>query len=272
MTETLVLLWQLPFLRDATLAALLVALPCALLSPFLVLKGYGLIGDAISHAVLPGVAIAYLVGLPVIVGAFVAGLGSALLTGWLDRRTRVKPDTLMGVVFAGMFATGLVLIAAFPTDVHLDHVLFGNLLGVGPADLWTAAAVAALVTGVIGLNWRDYLLHAFDLVQARAVGLPVRTMTYGLLAMIAAAVVSALGAVGIVLVIALLITPGAIGFLLTRSFGAMILVSVAAALLAALAGMILSVRVDAAPAASIVLVLTGLFLAALALRRLRRSS
>ena len=96
MTETLVLLWQLPFLRDATLAALLVALPCALLSPFLVLKGYGLIGDAISHAVLPGVAIAYLVGLPVIVGAFVAGLGSALLTGWLDRRTRVKPDTLMG--------------------------------------------------------------------------------------------------------------------------------------------------------------------------------
>ena len=245
----------------------MVALPCALLSPFLVLKGYSLIGDAISHAVLPGVAVAYLIGLPVILGAFLAGLGSALMTGWLSERSRVKRDTVMGVVFAGMFATGLVLVAAFPTDVHLDHILFGNLLGVQAHDLWTAGGVALLVATAMAVGWKDFLLHAFDVVQARAVGLPVEAMTYGLLAMISAAVVSALGAVGIVLVIALLITPGAIGFLLTRSFGAMLAVSVCAALVSCLAGMWLSVRIDSAPAASIVLVLTGLFLAALPIGR-----
>ncbi|UWQ20613.1 metal ABC transporter permease [Jannaschia sp. W003] len=268
--ETLALLWQLPFLRDATLAALLVALPCALLSPFLVLKGYSLIGDAISHAVLPGVALAYILGLPLIAGAFAAGMGSALLTGWLDRHSRVKRDTLMGVVFAGMFAAGLVLVAATPSDIHLEHILFGNLLGVEPHELWTAGAVAASVSLVIGLRWRDYLLHAFDLIQARAVGLRVGWMTNALLAMISAAVVAALGAVGIILVIALLITPGAVGFLVTRSFGAMLLASVATALLCTVAGLWLSVTLDSAPAATIVVVLTAAFLVALAWRSLRR--
>ena len=268
MIEVLSLPFQLPFLRDAMLAALLVALPCGLLSPFLVMKGWSLIGDAISHAVLPGVVLAYVLGLPLIVGAFVAGMGSALLTGWLDTRSRIKRDTLMGVVFAGMFALGLVLITWVESDVHLDHILFGNLLGVARAELWTAGVIAALIGAIMALRWRDFLLHAFDATQARAAGLRVGWLQNGLLAMISAAVVAALGAVGIILVIALLVTPGAIGFLLARSFGAMMLISVGAAALSAISGLYLSIALDAAPAASIVVVLTGLFLLALGRKRL----
>ncbi|MFO6462969.1 metal ABC transporter permease [Jannaschia sp. KMU-145] len=270
MIETIALPFQLPFLRDAMLAALLVALPCGLLSAFLVLKGWSLIGDAISHAVLPGVVIAYILGLPLIVGAFVAGMGAALLTGWLDTRSRIKRDTLMGVVFAGMFAVGLVLITWVEAGVHLDHILFGNLLGVDRAELWTAAVVAAIVCAVMAFRWRDYLLHAFDATQAMAAGLPVRAMQMGLLAMISAAVVAALGAVGIILVVALLVTPGASAFLLVRSFGRMLLASGAIACAAAVAGIYISIALDTAPGASIVVVLTLMFLIALGIRSLRQ--
>ena len=261
--------FQLPFMRDAVLAALLVALPCGLLSPYLVLKGWGLIGDAISHAVLPGVALAYLLGLPLILGAFVAGVGSAWLTGWLDTRTRIKRDTLMGVVFAGMFAVGLVMLVGIESSVHLDHILFGNLLGIEPHELWTGLAVAALVAGAVALRWRDLLLHAFDPAQARATGLNVGLLHHGLIVLVAACVVAALGAVGIVLVIAFLVTPGAIGFLLARSFGAMLLISTGAALVAALGGTWASFFLDSAPAATVVVLLTAMFLAALAVRSRR---
>ena len=269
MIETLLLPFQLPFLRDALVTALLVALPCGLLSAFLVMKGWSLIGDAISHAVLPGVVIAYILGLPLTVGAFVAGMGSALLTGWLDTNSRVKRDTLMGVVFSGMFALGIVLITWIESGVHLDHILFGNLLGVEPHELWTAAAVAAVICVVMALRWRDFLLQAFDETQARAAGFRTGWLRNGLLAMISAAVVAALGAVGIILVVALLVTPGATAFLLTRRFGAMLSASAAIACLSAVTGLYLSIALDTAPGASIVVVLTGIFLCALALRTAR---
>ncbi|GIT92492.1 membrane protein [Jannaschia pagri] len=271
MIETLTLPFQLPFLRDALIAALLVAVPCGLLSAFLVLKGWSLIGDAISHAVLPGVVLAYVLGLPLIIGAFVAGMGSALLTGWLDTHSRVKRDTLMGVVFAGMFAVGLVAITWIAPEVHLDHILFGNLLGISAAELWTAGTIAAVILAIMGLRWRDFLLHAFDPTQARAAGLRVKWLHNGLLAMISAAVVSALGAVGIILVIALLVTPGATAFLVTRRFGAMLLASVGVAAASAIGGLYLSIALDSAPAATIVVVLTGFFLAALAWRSSKRA-
>lgn len=266
----LLLPFQLDFMRDAMLAAVLVALPCGLLSPFLVLKGWSLIGDAIAHAVLPGVALAYLLGLPLILGAFVAGMASAWLTGWLDLRSRVKRDTLMGVVFAGMFATGLVMIVAIRADVHLDGILFGDLLGISPAELWTAAAVAALVAAVLATRGADLLLHAFDPVQARAAGMNVAVLHHGLIAMVSAAVVAALGAVGIVLVVALLVTPGAIGFLAARSFGGMMAASALSATGCALAGTYAAFFLDSAPAATVVVLLTALFLVALALRASRR--
>ena len=131
-------------------------------------------GDAISHAVLPGIVLAYIIGIPLIVGAFFAGMFCALATGFLSENSRVKQDTVMGIVFSGMFGFGIVLYTKITTDVHLDHILFGNMLGVGANDLWTAGLIAAFVSAIVIAKRQDFLLHAFDPIQAQAVGLPVR--------------------------------------------------------------------------------------------------
>lgn len=270
MIEALLQPLQFPFMQNAFLIALIVAPPCALLSCFLVLKGWALMGDAVSHAVLPGIVLAYMAGLPLLLGAFVAGLGSALLTGWLADNSRIKRDTVMGVVFSAMFASGVVLITAFPTDVHLDHILFGNMLGVGQGDLVTAALISAPVTAILTLKWRDLMLHAFDPAQAQVSGLPTRLLHYGLLAILALTIVATLSSVGLILAIGLLIAPGAIAFLLTRSFGAMLVIATLVCTGAMLAGIWASFHLDSAPAPTIILILTGLFLLAF-LRRLALS-
>ena len=141
MIETLFQPFQFPFMQHAFLMAVLVAVPTALLSCFLVLKGWALIGDAVSHAVLPGIVLAYIIGFPLIIGAFVAGMLTALATGFLSRNSRVKEDTVMGVVFSGMFGLGIVIYTAIETDVHLDHILFGNILCISPQDLWTTGLI-----------------------------------------------------------------------------------------------------------------------------------
>lgn len=258
----LLLPFQFPFMQNAFWIALLIAPPTALLSCFLVLKGWALMGDAVSHAILPGVVLAYILGLPLILGAFVAGMTCALATGYLSDNSRVKQDTVMGVVFSGMFATGLILFVAFPTDAHLDHILFGNMLGIGPGDLWTAGIIGAAVCLILGLKWRDFLLHAFDPAQAQASGLRTHWLHYGLLAILSLTVVATLSAVGLILAVALLVTPGAIAFLLSRSFGQMLIVAVAVCLTAMLTGIYASFWIDAAPAPTIVLVLTAMFIAA----------
>lgn len=268
-----VLPFLLPFMQDAFLIAVLVAVPTALLSCFLVLKGWSLMGDAMSHAVFPGVVLAWMTGLPIAVGAFAAGMACALATGYIRDHSRVKQDTVMGIVFSGMFALGLVLYVNIRSEVHLDHILFGDMLGVGPADLWQAGAIGLGVTAVVALKWRDLLLHAFDPVQAQAMGLPVAWLHYGLLALVALAIVAALSAVGIILSIALLIAPGAIAFLLTRRFAAMLVLAVAVGVGAALAGVYASFFIDSAPAPTIVLLMTLVFVAAylVAARRARRA-
>ena len=262
MIETLIQPFQFPFMQNAFWISLIVAPPTALLSCFLVLKGWALMGDAISHAVLPGIVIAYLAGLPLLLGAFVAGLGSALLTGWLADNSRIKRDTVMGVVFSSMFALGTVLFVAFPTDLHLDHILFGNMLGVGQGDLITGAAIAIPVTLILALKWRDLMLHAFDPAQAQVSGLRTKVLHYGLLAILALTIVATLSSVGLILAIGLLIAPGAIAFLVTRQFGAMLLVATAICLFAMLAGVWASFHLDSAPAPTIILILTSLFLMA----------
>lgn len=254
--------FRFEFMLNALAISALVAVPTALLSCFLVLKGWSLMGDAVSHAVLPGIVLAYIAGLPLGVGAFAAGMSCALLTGWLDANSRIKRDTVMGVVFSGMFALGLVLYIRIETDVHLDHILFGDMLGVGPLDILESGIIAAIVAGAILLKWRDLLLHAFDPAQAQAMGLPVRLMHYGLLAILSLAIVGALKAVGIILAIAMLIAPGAIAFLLTRSFGAMLAVAVLVAVACSLAGVYASFFIDSAPAPTIVLLMTAVFVAA----------
>ena len=262
---------QLDFMRDALAVAALVSVPAALLSCFLVLRGWALMGDAVSHAVLPGVVLSYLLGLPYALGAFAAGMGCALSIGYLKEHSRVRQDTLMGVVFSGMFALGLVMYVWVRADVHLDHILFGDMLGVGPADLVGAAAIALLVVGVVAWRWRDLLLHAFDPVHAASVGLPVRWLHYGLLALLTLSIVGMLKAVGLILAIALLIAPGAIAFLLARTFPMMLLVATAVSLLAGVAGVYLSFFIDSAPAPTIVLLLSAMFVLTFLFHRKHRT-
>lgn len=260
--DTLLMPFQFEFMTYAMVMAVLVAIPAALLSCFLVLKGWALMGDAISHAVLPGVVIAYVVGAPLAVGAFIAGMFTALATGFLKENSRIKQDAIMGVVFSGMFGLGLVLYVKIQSEVHLDHILFGDILGIGMPDILETGIIALFTTAAIALKWRDLLLHAFDPAQARAVGLPVRVLHYGLLVLISLTVVAALKAVGIILAIAMLIAPGAVAFLFTRRFGTMLLTATAIAILAAFLGVYLSFFIDSAPAPTIVLLLSASFVVA----------
>jgi manganese/iron transport system permease protein len=262
--DTLLAPIQFEFMRHALAISVLVAIPMALLSCFVVLKGWSLIGDAMSHAVFPGVVIAYILGIPLAIGAFTAGMVCAVASGFLKDNSRIKQDTVMGIVFSGMFGFGLVLYVAIQSDVHLDHILFGDMLGVSGRDIATSAAIAATTAGIIGLKWRDFLLHAFDPAQARAVGLRVHRLHYGLLCLIALAIVGALQAVGIILAVAMLIAPGAIAFLLTRRFSTMLLLATGIAVAGSLLGVYLSFFIDSAPAPAIVLVLSIGFVLAFA--------
>lgn len=267
MMETLLQPFQFPFMQNAFWISLIVAPPTALLSCFLVLKGWALMGDAVSHAVLPGIVLAYILNIPLLVGAFVAGMVCTLATGYLSGNSRVKQDTVMGVVFSGMFALGIVLYTSVSTDVHLDHILFGNMLGIGRADLVAAALIAGPVTAILLLKWRDLMLHAFDPAQAQASGLPTGWLHYGLLAILSLTIVATLSSVGLILAIGLLISPGAIAFLLVRSFGRMLAVAVAVCLGAMVTGTYLSFFLDSATGPTIILVLTVMFIAAF-LRRM----
>ena len=267
--EILLAPFQFAFMQNAFWISLIVAVPTALLSCYLVLKGWALMGDATSHAVLPGIVIAYIVNIPLIVGAFAAAMICALSVGFLKENSRIKQDTVMGVVFSGMFGFGMVLYTKIQTAVHLDHILFGNMLGVGPADLWTAGLISLFVSASILLKWKDLLLHSFDPAQARASGLPVVLFHYGLLALLSLTIVATLKAVGLILAIGLLIAPGAIAFLVTRSFGRMLAIAVVVTLAAMLGGVYASFWIDSAPAPTIILILTAIFLVAFVLKSLQ---
>lgn len=257
--EQLLLPFQFGFMQQAFVIGFAVALPTSLLSCFLVLKGWSLMGDAISHAVLPGIVLAYILGLPLIVGAFSAGMICALATGFLKENSRVKEDTVMGVVFSGMFGLGLVMYVKVQTEVHLDHILFGDMLGLTWTDVLHSWIIAAGCSAVIFLKRQDLLLHAFDRQHAQAIGLPVKLLHYGLLAILSLTIVGVLKAVGIILAIAMFVTPGAIAFLITRRFGAMLAASCAVAMSSTFFGIYLSFFLDSAPAPTIVLVMTVIF-------------
>ena len=255
------------FMQRALVLAVLIACVCSIFSCFLVLKGWSLMGDAVSHAVLPGLALAYVIGIPLTIGAFVAGLFCAVTTGYLKENSRVKEDAVMGIVFSGMFGLGLVLIAKIESDVHLLHILFGNLLGLSQADLIEAGSIALFCTLVMLLKRKDFMLYCFDPAHAGTIGLPVRWLQFFLLILLALTIVSALKAAGIILVIAMLIAPGAIGFLLANSFDKMLGIALAASIFSCVAGTIASFHLDAATAPLIVVIQGGLFLLALVLRK-----
>ncbi|MEW9920169.1 metal ABC transporter permease [Marimonas sp. MJW-29] len=265
--ETLTLPFRFGFMQNAFLISMIVSVPTALLSCFLVLKGWALMGDAVSHAVLPGIVLAYILGLPLIVGAFAAGMTCAVGTGYLSTNSRVKEDTVMGVVFSGMFGLGIVLYVSVETNAHLDHILFGNMLGVDAGELWTAGIIALIVGGALALKWRDWLLHSFDPAQAKASGLHVGWLHYGMLAGLSLTIVATLSAVGLILAIGLLIAPGAIAFLLVREFRTMLWVAVLVCMGAMLLGTYASFYLDSAPAPTIVLILTVIFVVAFVRRQ-----
>lgn len=219
--------WLTPFQYDYMLTALwtctLIGGVCGLLSGFITLKGWSLMGDALSHAVVPGVAIAYLAGAPFAVGAFTSGLLAAAAMAFVKMKTPVREDAVIGIVFTSFFALGLLLISLFPSRVDLKAIIFGNILGIAPADIVQVVIVSAICLVAIALKWRDLLLFCFDPSQARTLGLRVRFLHVLLLLLLSAMAVAALQAVGAILVIAVLVTPGATAYLLTDRFGVLLL-------------------------------------------------
>ena len=251
--------FQYSFMNEAMLVGALVGAVCAVLSCYLVLKGWSLMGDAISHAVLPGVVAAYMLGMPLAIGAFVSGLFCATATGWIKSNTRIKEDTVMGIVFTGLFALGLVMFTKVETDAHLNHILFGNILGIERGDM-IQTLVASLVTlAVILFMRKDLLLFSFDPAHARAIGLNTNLLYYILLAVLATTIVASLQAVGIILVVAMLITPGCTARLLTDRFDHMLLIAASSSVLASCLGVYASYFMNGATGACIVLAQSAMF-------------
>jgi manganese/iron transport system permease protein len=255
--------FQYPFMVDAMVVGVAVGAVCAVLSCYLVLKGWSLMGDAISHAVLPGIVIAYAAGIPLAIGAFASGLLCAVLTGYIKANSRVKEDTVMGVVFTGLFAFGLVIFTKIKTDLHLDHILFGNILGLADGDMRDTLIVGGIVLAVILALRRDLLLYCFDSAHARTIGLRTGILYYLLLSLLAVTIVVSLKAVGIILVIAMLVTPGCVGYLLTDRFGTMMIIAVSTAVGSSFTGVYVSFFINASTGACIVLLQAAVFVVAL---------
>ncbi len=250
------------FMINAFIISIIISVPTSLLSCFLVLKGWALLGDAISHAVLPGIILAFILNLPLLLGAFVSGLLCAFLTGFISDNCRVKPDTIMGVVFSGFFGIGIILYYFVNNSLHLDHILFGNLLGIENSEIKSVLTLSILVSSIIILKWKDFFLYSFDLIQAKASGLNIKVIHYTLLALISGTVVITLSATGLILAVGLLITPGAIAFLFVRKFSQMLWVSIIICIFSMSLGTYLSFFIDSAPAPTIILVLTTIFIIA----------
>lgn len=263
--------FQLELMRRALYAAIVIAIVCALFSCFLVLKGWSLIGDAISHAVLPGVVIAYLVGLPFIVGAFVSGIFCSLATGFIKNNSRIKEDTVMGILFSGMFAVGIVMVTKIHTNIHLSHILFGNILGITKNEFIFTVIISAVISIIILLKLKDFILFCFDATQAKVVGLPVTFLHYLLLSLLSLTIVTSLQAAGIVLVIAMLISPGITAFLLTKRFELMLVIAVFVSVIASVIGTIMSYHLDADTGPSIVIIQAVIFVLAYLLSLILRA-
>lgn len=261
-TEWFTTPWSFAFIQRALLVSVVAGVVCAVLSCWMTLIGWSLMGDAVSHAVLPGVVLSYMFGLPFAAGALVFGAGSVALIGVVNRTSRVKEDAVIGVVFTAMFALGLVLISRVPSQTDLGHILFGNVLGVSDTDIRQILLLGAAVLLVIWYKHRDLTLYAFDPTHAHAIGLRPRRLETLLLGLLAVTVVIALQVLGIIMVVAMLIIPGATAYLLTDRFERMVLIAVAVSVTASVVGVYASFLLDVAPGGMIVLVQALAFTAA----------
>ncbi|PUB27572.1 manganese transport system permease protein [Promicromonospora sp. AC04] len=245
---------QYDFMVRAIVTTVIAAVVCALLSCWLVLVGWSLMGDAVSHAVLPGVVLAYVLGAPFALGALVFGFLAVALIGAIRGTSRVKEDAAIGIVFTTLFALGLVLISVTPSQTDLNHIIFGNILGVSTADLVQIGILAAVAFVVLVVKRRDLTLYAFDPMHAHAIGLSPRFLGALLLGLLALTAVVALQVVGVILVVAMLIIPGATAYLLTDRFGRMLVIAPVMSAICSVVGIYLSYWLDAASGGLVVVV------------------
>lgn len=261
--------WQYGFMERALVGGVLVGTICAVIGTYVVLRGLAFIGDALAHAAFPGVVIAYMLKANIYLGAAIFTVATALGIGFISRRARTSYDTTIGILFAGAFALGILLMSRMPGyTADLFSFLFGNILGISTTDLLVVGILATVVLVAVWLCYKELLLLSFDPVVAAAMGYPVEALNYLLLALIAVTIVVSIQAVGIVLVVALLVTPSATAYLLTERFFRMMVLGVFVSILAIVLGLYLSFYLNVASGAAIVLVSTCLFFATLGARRL----
>lgn len=252
------------FFLQAMAASAIVGLVCAIVGSFMVLRGLAFMGDALSHSAFPGVVVAYLVQAPFYIGASIAAVGTALAIGWVTRQGKIRSDTAIGVLFAGMFAFGVFLFSLIPNYVgDLFGFLFGNVLGIGFTDLVSLAILAALVIGTVALLWKELLFATFDPLGAAASGLRVGLLDYLMLALIALTIVISLQSVGIILVVAMLVTPAATAQLISKSFGRLVVIAGAIGVACPIIGLYLSFWLNSASGATVVLVESAVFVVVL---------
>lgn len=272
-----------PFEYDYMLKAILVSGliggVCAFLSCFITLKGWSLMGDALSHAVVPGVSLAWLLGLPFSVGAFVAGILAAVTMGWIKKKSGLREDAVIGVVFTSWFALGLLLLSLYPSNLNLKTIIFGNILAISDPDILQVLIISGISILMLAVKWRDLLLYCFDEAHARALGIDTRFLHFLLLSLLSATAVAALQTVGACLVVAMLVTPGATAYLLTDRFGKMLVIATLTGAACGVIGAYASYFINGSTGGCIVVLQTLVFLAALvfapkhgllATRRLRR--
>ena len=263
MMELLLVPFQYEYMVKAIVVSGVIGAVCGLLSCFVTLKGWSLMGDALAHAIVPGVAITYLIGWPFAVGAFASGLLAAVTMGLVKSKTRIREDATIGIVFTTFFAAGVLMISLYPSNISLKTIVFGNILGIANGDIIQMIAISSVALLVIGLKWKDLLLFAFDPNQAKAIGLNTTLLHLTLLTLLAATAVAALQAVGACLVVAMLVTPGATAYQLTDRFGRMMLLACGLGLVTSVVGAYISYFFNGSTGGCIVCLQTVVFLLAL---------
>ncbi|MDX1680079.1 MAG: metal ABC transporter permease [Akkermansiaceae bacterium] len=249
------------YMQRALWVSAMVGVVCGFLSAFVTLKGWSLMGDALSHAVVPGVSLAYVLGLPFALGAFIAGMFAAVAMAFVKAKSRIREDATIGIVFTAFFAAGLLLISLNPAHVNLKTILLGNMLGISDHDIIQLVAISVITLLILALKWRDLMLYCFDERQARALGMKAGRLHVLLMTLLAATAVAALQAVGACLVIAMLVTPGATAYLLTDRFGRMACISMGLGLASSVLGTYGSYWFNGATGGCIVTLQTLVFLA-----------
>lgn len=253
---------QYDFLQNALLTATMVGVICGVIGCFIILRGMALMGDAISHAVLPGVAIAYMLGVSFFIGAVISGVITAVAIGFISQNSRIKNDISIGIMFSSAFALGIILITIMKSSTDLYHILFGNVLAVRPSEMWMTFLIGIFVLLSIYLFYKELLISSFDATMAQAYGLPTKLIHYFLMILLTFVTVASLQTVGIVLVVAMLITPAATAYLLTDRLSTMIFLSAGLGVVASVIGLYFSFTFNLASGATIVLVSTACFLLA----------